>query len=86
MRDLEACDVGEHEWVRELMDDLLLDLAAPRVALEQRIALLLVAREEELQDVARIDDGVVGFVFRIWVIVLAQGLCPVTNWWSFTKR
>jgi hypothetical protein len=68
------------------MDDLLLDLAAPRVALEQRVALRLVAREEELQDIARIDDGVVGFVFRIWVIVLAQGLCPVTNWWSFTKR
>ena len=65
MRDLEACDVGEHEWVRELMDDLLLDLAAPRVALEQRIALLLVAREEELQDIARIDDVVVGFIFRL---------------------
>ena len=65
MRDLEACDVGEHEWVRELMDDLLLDLAAPRVALEQRVALLLVAREEELQDVARIDDVVVGFIFRL---------------------
>ena len=65
MRDLEACDVGEHEWVRELMDDLLLDLAAPRVALEQRIALLLVPREEELQDIARIDDVVVGFIFRL---------------------
>ena len=65
MRDLEACDVGEHEWVRELMDDLFLDLAAPRVALEQRIALLLVAREEELQDIARIDDVVVGFIFGL---------------------
>ncbi len=79
MRDLEPGDVGEHERVRELLDDLLLDLAAPRVALEQRIALLLVAREEEPQDVTRIDDGVVGFIFRIRDVVLAQGLCPVTN-------
>jgi hypothetical protein len=79
VRDLEPGDVGEHEWVRELLDDLLLDLAAPRVALEQRIALLLVAREEEPQDVARVDDGVVGFILRIWDVVLAQGLRPVTN-------
>jgi hypothetical protein len=64
----------------------MISFSDPQLSRRLSASLLLVAREEELQDIARIDDVIVGLVFRLWVLVLAQGLCPVTNWWSFTKR
>ena len=81
---LEACDVSEHLCVRELCDHVLLDLAGAAVALEEQLALALVAGKEEPHDVAGIDDDVVrGFLFVSVIAFHAHGLRPVTNCWSF---
>jgi hypothetical protein len=66
MRGLEPVDVGERASVAELADDVVLDLALARVTLEQRVALVVVVGEQQVEDVSRIDDRVVRrfFVFE----------------------